>query len=214
MRMAAAHPRLSCRASSKAAVGTLAHAWQTVTLEAMKGDGKAIRRAARTGPASRDAAMVAVLMQFRVVLRSIRRHYRSVELECGVTGAQLWALAQIESEPGIRLTDLAKALAIHQTTATNIIDNLVELRLVERRRQAGDLRVTHLFLTAKGKRTVARAPRPLRGVLQQALLDLPESTLRGLGVHLEELLRHVTFRDTTDRTLPLSDVEATPRRRR
>jgi DNA-binding MarR family transcriptional regulator len=158
--------------------------------------------------------MVAVLMQFRVVLRSIRRHYRSVELECGVTGAQLWALAQIDTDPGIRLTHLAKALAIHQTSATNMVDNLVELRLVERRREAGDLRVTRLFLTAKGKRTLGRAPRPLRGVLQQALLDLPEATLRGLRVHLEELLRHLAFRDAADRTLPLSDVEAVARRRR
>jgi len=168
----------------------------------------ATRKKNRTRGDDRQDAMVAVLMQFRVVLRSIRKHYRSVERTCGVSGAQLWALVHIGADPGLKVTDLANAISIHQTTASNIVDKLVDDKLVNRRRVSDDRRVIRLFLTPKGERVLHRAPRPLRGVLQEALLDLSPATLRALHRHLAELVRHLQFRDAGDMSEPLPDAMA------
>src|SRR3954462_14448736 len=68
--------------------------------------------------------MLDVLEQFRVIVKSIRRHYQSVEARAGVSGAQLWTLAQIAGQPGCQVGELARALAIHPSTATNLVPHL------------------------------------------------------------------------------------------
>ncbi|HWJ96252.1 MAG TPA: MarR family transcriptional regulator, partial [Telluria sp.] len=45
-----------------------------------------------------------VLRQFRIVFNAVKTHFRQVEREAGVGGAQLWALSVIERTPGIGVT--------------------------------------------------------------------------------------------------------------
>ncbi len=155
---------------------------------------------------ARREVMLAVLMQFRVVVRSIKRHYRWVERKCGVRGAQLWAMAQIAASPGIRVGELARELAIHQSTASNMLDGLQTIGLIERQRVGDDQRVVRLYLTARGLRILRRAPRPFRGVLQQGLADLPTASLHALQRHLEALIGHMKVRDADAKLILLSDV--------
>src|SRR3954468_13806025 len=128
----------------------------------------------------RQRTMLAVLMQVRVVVRSMRRHYQSVERAVGVTGAQLWAMAEIDASPRMTVGQLARDLGIHQSTASNIVADLEEAGLVSRERPREDQRVVRLALTAAGRRVMRRAPRPLRGALQEALMSLPPARLAAL----------------------------------
>jgi len=157
--------------------------------------------------------MIDTLMQFRLVLRSMNRHYRSVEQRCGVSGAQLWVMAQVGASPGLKVSELAEALAIHQSTASNILEKLADAGLVDRRRIGDDRRVVRIYLTADGTRTLRRAPRPLRGVLQQALLELPTASLRALNRHLGELIRHIAQHRAEDATALLPEAMAVNGRR-
>src|SRR5438067_13494196 len=84
--------------------------------------------------------MLEVLEQFRIIVKSIRRHYQDVERRAGLTGAQLWALAQVADNPGSKVGELARALAIHQSTASNLLRRLEALELVARERQSHDQR--------------------------------------------------------------------------
>ncbi len=150
--------------------------------------------AMRKPPPSSDEryeAMLAVLMNFRIVVRTMRNHYRRVERACGVSGAHVWALAQIAATPGINVSDVAHQLAIHQSTASNMLDKLERAGLVSRVRSADDRRVVRLQATARGRRIVERAPPPVRGALQQALVDLPLSRLAALRDELGELLHRM-----------------------
>src|SRR3954471_9115752 len=112
------------------------------------------------------AQMLQVLEQFRVIFKSIRRHYHNVEERAGISGALLWALAQVAAYPGTQVGDLARALAIHQSTASNLLRRLESLGLLSRRREGKDQRKVQLFATTKGLRVLKRAPQPLIGVLQ------------------------------------------------
>jgi len=40
-----------------------------------------------------------VLEQFRIIVKSIRRHYQDVERRAGLKGAQLWAPVQAAHQP-------------------------------------------------------------------------------------------------------------------
>lgn len=147
-----------------------------------------------------------VLKQFRVLLRSIKRHYQWVEKECGMSGAQLWAMSEIAGAPGIKVSDLARQLGVHLSTASNMLRRLEELALVKRVRIGADHRVVQLQLTAKGAKILERAPRPLVGILQQALAELPQRRLDSLHSELSEVIRLMKFKDVKAGATPLSDL--------
>jgi DNA-binding MarR family transcriptional regulator len=150
--------------------------------------------------------MLEVLGLFRVVFKSIRQHYRIVERKTGISGAQLWALAQIADNPGIRVGDLAHALAIHQSTASNLLRDLEASALLARKKVREDKRSVRLYVTPGGVAVLKRAPRPLIGVLQQALSDLPSGNLDAMHRQLEALTGLMNTGDSGARSTPLSDI--------
>ena len=151
--------------------------------------------------------MLAVLEQFRILFKSIRRHYHHVERQAGISGAQLWALAEVAANPGVEVGRLAKTLAIHQSTASNLLRRLQTQKLVSRKREAKDQRAVQLFATGKGLRVLKGAPRPLIGVLQQALSDLPSGSLGVLRLQLSKLIAVMKAKDLEARAIPLSLIE-------
>lgn len=150
--------------------------------------------------------MLEVLGLFRIVFKSIRHHYGVVESKTGISGAQLWALAQIAENPGIRVGDLAHSLAIHQSTASNLLRNLEAAALLTRKKMREDKRSVRLYATPSGLAVLKRAPRPLIGVLQQALSDLPSGNLDAMHRQLETLIATMKTRDNGARATPLSEI--------
>jgi DNA-binding MarR family transcriptional regulator len=155
----------------------------------------------------RHRKMLDVLAQFRVLFRSVREHYLEVQRRSGVTGAQLWALAHVAGHPGTKMGELAQALAIHPSTASNLVRRLETLTLVARERKGRDQRTVQLYLTGKGAKALSRAPQPLIGVLQQALSELPSRRVEALGHQLTELIGAMRVKDFRARTIPLSLME-------
>ena len=151
--------------------------------------------------------MLEVLAQFRVVFKSIRRHYQDVERRSGLTGALLWALAEIAGRPGGQVGELARTLAIHQSTASNLVRRLAARGLIARERHGRDQRAVQLFPTRKGLRVLKSAPQPLIGVLQQALSDLPAANLRALHAQLARLIHAMRFKSLEARTTLLSEMK-------
>lgn len=173
------------------------------------------RRAAPATPAAPDATVerdvhaqtaLAVLELFRLIFRSAKKHFQWVRERTGVSGAQLWALAELQRNPGMRVTELARALAVHQTTASNLIERLVRDKLITRERSETDQRVVRLKLTRKGGGVLSRAPLPLEGVLPDALANLSIGELDELHGRLDRLARLMKVRDAAGRRVPLADI--------
>ena len=149
---------------------------------------------------------LAVLGQFRMIFRSTKKHFQWVQERTGVSGAQLWVLAELHSRPGIRVTDLARAMGVHQSTASNLIDPLEKRGLIQRDRSRQDQRVVHLSLTRSGRGTVARAPLPLEGVLPDALNSLEHADLLELQRRLEKLAKRMKVRDRAGKRIPIGEM--------
>jgi DNA-binding MarR family transcriptional regulator len=166
----------------------------------------------RTPPETRYRSMLAVLMQFRVLIASMHRHYRRVEKACGVSGAFVWAMEQLAVSPGLKVGDLARELAVHQSTASNMVEGLVREGLVERRRESEDQRNVHLYLTPRGRRLMRRAPEPHRGALQEALMNLPPARLRALHADLAWVIARMAKREHVDDAMVLAQLVGGRRR--
>jgi DNA-binding MarR family transcriptional regulator len=136
------------------------------------------------------------LTKFRLVINSTKRHYQWIEQQTGVNGALIWAMWELHQSPGLKVSEIAHAMAIHQSTASNLLDKLQEKGLVKRDRSTDDQRVVRLFLTRTGKALITRVPQPARGLLQEALFKLPPESLQALNHLLEQLLREMNPANT------------------
>ena len=160
-------------------------------------------RKPRTTAAS--ASVLNTLAKFRLVINSTKRHYKWIEQQTGVNGALVWALWELNQSPGLKVSEIADAMAIHQSTASNLLDKLQEKGLVKRDRSTDDQRVVRLFLTRTGKALITRVPQPARGLLQEALFKLPPESLQTLNHLLDQLLREMKPASTKTLRKPLAE---------
>ncbi len=170
--------------------------------------------ASRARPAKSDTAKqrraadptLEALQHFRLIFKSVKKHFHWVEQQTGVNGAQLWALAAVIENPGLTVNELAKTLAIHQSTASNLVDKLVRQKFLRRERSAEDQRVVHLIPESAGIRLVKGAPKPLQGVLPDALSRLSAAELTRLNALLSGVTRNMKVRDAKGKTTLLADI--------
>ncbi|HWI84439.1 MarR family winged helix-turn-helix transcriptional regulator [Ramlibacter sp.] len=157
---------------------------------------------AASAAARRKATATHVLRQFRVVFNAVKTHFRDVEKKAGLAGAQVWALSVIRDAPGIGVNDLAAAMDVHQSTASNLLRALVERKLVTVRRSASDRRMVQLHVLAAGERVLRKAPTPFSGVLPAAVAAMDARTLARLERDLGELIASLGL-DEQAGTIPL-----------
>jgi DNA-binding MarR family transcriptional regulator len=128
------------------------------------------------------------LKKLRIVIRAAQRHSAWIEKQCGVSGAQLWIVQELHESPGLRVGEIASKLAIHQTTASNLLRPLEKQGYVVKARDPSDQRAVKLALSEKGAELLVRAPKPARGLLPESLLGMSEERLAQLDLGLQGLL--------------------------
>lgn len=129
-----------------------------------------------------------VLRRFRVVFNAVKTHFQQVEKRAGVGGAQIWALSVIRANPGLGVNGLARAMDIHQTTASNLVKALVGADMLAAEKNGPDRRAVQLRVLPAGARVLRKAPGPFAGVLPEALARLDAGTLERLDEDLTALI--------------------------
>jgi len=130
-------------------------------------------------PTNRAAADLAFSEVLRLV-RTVQTGMQNIDSGHGLSGSQLWALWQISAQSGRRVSELAEALHIHASTASNLLDKLEVRGLVRRERRDQDNRVVRLYLSDAGAELVKQIPGPMQGKLRGALQKVPRPVLDGL----------------------------------
>jgi len=146
------------------------------------------------------------LQKFRIIIGAVRQHSQALEAACGISGAQVWVLASIADAPDITVSQLSQALSVHVSTASNLLDKLARAGLVERIRNEEDRRVVRLRLTEAGSDILARAPRPLTGLIVDALEKMPSDALTRLDSELSSLIGNLNLVDRNAANVPLSNL--------
>jgi DNA-binding MarR family transcriptional regulator len=166
----------------------------------------AVPRAPRERKTATDTAPATlVLRQFRVVFNAVKAHFRLVEKDAGIGGAQLWALSIIKATPGIGMNDLARAMDIHQSTASNLVKTLAEREMIVATKGGADKRAVSLRVSLAGSNVLRSAPQPFTGILPDALASLDAQTLTRLEKDLGKLIK-VLEADEQAANVPLADL--------
>ena len=141
-----------------------------------------------SGHTSRRAVAMGVLKKFRSLFRFAKSHSGTQQKRTRVSRAEMWALCELRAHPGMRVTELADAMALRQSTVSNLINKLIQRQLVRRKGDNMDARVVHLYLTASGERVVIKIPSAPHNVLLNTLEHLSIRTLRLLDRELGSVL--------------------------
>lgn len=145
--------------------------------------GSPLKRARQSGvpaPAERIAMELHALERLRTIFGSARTHDAEVRRSAAISGSQLWALAEIARSQGVTVNGLSAQMALHQTTTSNLVNSLVEKKLIRRVRDDADQRIVHLHASVQGKQLLLRVPAPHAGLLVDALRRLDPSALEQL----------------------------------
>ena len=98
-----------------------------------------------------------VLAEFRYLLRKFLRFSKDLlAAKAGINPEQYEALLAVKAFPGKSMTilQLSERLQVKHHSAVNIVDRLVERKLIRRTAGEEDRRERHLELTAKGQELI------------------------------------------------------------
>ncbi len=133
--------------------------------------------------------MLADLVSYYVRLVEIAayKNFEEVTRQFGVAPRYFGLISLIASNPGMPQNRLAEAIHLVPSSLVPILDRLETDGLVERRASAGDRRQNSVWLTAQGKKVIAR--------LKPLVCDHEEQLLAGFSrqerKQLLELLKRV-----------------------
>lgn len=115
----------------------------------------------------------ATLKALRRILRATDRGSRKLAAATGLTPSQLFVLREVEARDEVTPGSIAQRLQFSHATITAIVDRLVALGLVTRRRSDRDKRQMLLGATAEGRRRLADAPDMLQEIFAHRFAALP-----------------------------------------
>jgi DNA-binding MarR family transcriptional regulator len=156
--------------------------------------------------AKTNSSALEALKLFRIIFKSATRHFHEIEKIAGIGGASLWALAEIAENKNLTVSGLARAMSVHQSTVSNLIEKLETGGYVSRTRSVDDRRVVYLTITDQGFGVLAKAPPPYRGILPDALMRLSPETLAELNSYLSELISNMELKQVSSAYEPLGET--------
>lgn len=144
-------------------------------------------------PAARtdDAEVAQVFNSLRRLVHALHNASRDTERRLGVTGAQLFVLAQLRATPSISINALAERTMTHQSTVSVVVRRLVRRKLVKKVRSADDARRVELTLTPAGNALLRRAPELVQVRLARAIESIEPAERQVLARGLQHLVRTI-----------------------
>src|SRR6266567_2891094 len=105
----------------------------------------------------------------RGIVHALNVNSRAIELEMGISLAQLFVLQQLVDRPAASLNELAERTATHQSSVSVVVRRLVERGYVSRTSSSSDKRRIEIDVTPIGRALLAGAPTTIQMQLMTAL---------------------------------------------
>lgn len=154
--------------------------------------------ASKRGALPDTSDVTAIVQTMHRITRAIELYSQDVVRSFGLTGPQLWALKNLLRDGPLTPGQLARSLAVDQSSVSGLLKRLEQKGLVTRARAAEDGRSVRIHLSPAGRSLAQRAPEAAQGRLLHALKDMPGTRVRTLRKSVEILVA----------SMELGDVEA------
>lgn len=127
-----------------------------------------------------------------MIVQHAQEHSALIKKKTGISGAQLWLVQEVADASGSRVGEVASRMSLKSVTVSNLIEPLLSAGIIVKEQDLKDRRSFLLYLTPKGKKLLARAPQPTRGILPDTLGNLDPRSLREVNRALDVLLEGLT----------------------
>lgn len=135
-----------------------------------------------------------ILNSVRQLVRALRLFDREAQSKHGISAAQVFVLHTLSDEEGLSLNDLAERTATDQSSASVVVQRLVDAGYVTRTPRQDDRRHVELRLTTRGRAIVRRAPPPAQQKIIAAAEALPARERKAFAESLESFIEHFGVR--------------------
>jgi len=152
-------------------------------------DDKAPTGRVTLGPLAEDISFMS-----RVLRAQIRGETNAFLEKHQVRGGEIVVLNLINHNPGISQNDLAAAVVLKKSAVTQLVNQLEEAGLIERRKGAGDRRVNQLHLTQAGEARRAALLAPMQAQQERLLAPLDAAERARLFELMGRLVDHLAGR--------------------
>lgn len=131
-----------------------------------------------------------ILNSIRQLVRALRLFDREAQSKHGISAAQMFVMHALEKEDGLSLNELAERTATDQSSASVVVQRLVDAGYVTRTQRKDDRRHVELRVTAKGRAVTRRAKPPAQQKILAAVDEMPARDRKAFAKLLEEFVDH------------------------
>jgi DNA-binding MarR family transcriptional regulator len=107
----------------------------------------------------REKTVLQIIESLRRVFKTFQTASQKLQDTLGITMSQSWALFSIKERKSLTLAELSKMMFVRPSTASVVVDRLVDKGYVAKRRMKKDQRSVAIALTPSGEAFLERIPR-------------------------------------------------------
>jgi DNA-binding MarR family transcriptional regulator len=135
-----------------------------------------------------------ILNSIRHLVRALRLFDREAQTRYGISAAQMFVLHALSEEDVLSLNELADRTATDQSSASVVVQRLVEAGYVTRAAQKEDRRRIELRLTARGRTVIRKSPPPAQQKILAAIDRMPAKERKAFAAMLETFVSEIGVR--------------------
>ena len=135
-----------------------------------------------------------ILNSIRQLVRALRLFDREAQSKHGISAAQMFVLHALSEEDVLSLNELAERTATDQSSASVVVQRLVDAGYVSRAAKKEDRRQIELRLTAKGRTVIRKSPPPAQQKMLLAVEAMPARDRKAFANLLETFVTGVGVR--------------------
>jgi DNA-binding MarR family transcriptional regulator len=113
-------------------------------------------------------------------------------IRIGLHPGQESVLKALAEEDGLSMSQLAQTLAVQPPTVTKMVSRLAAQGYLERRASKGDGRQAHVFLTDRGRETIADVDKGWKRLEKEALAGIDDKDVKRLRKLLRQVERNLS----------------------
>lgn len=113
-------------------------------------------------------------------------------MRIGLHPGQESVLKALSEQDGLSMSQLAQTLAVQPPTVTKMVSRLAAQGYLERRASKGDGRQAHVFLTDRGRETIADVDRGWKRLEKEALAGIDDKDVKRLRKLLRQVERNLS----------------------
>jgi DNA-binding MarR family transcriptional regulator len=140
---------------------------------------------------AQDSEAPRILNSIRQLVRSLRLFDREAQTKHGISAAQMFVLHALSEEDGISLNALAERTATDQSSASVVVQRLVDGGYLTRTAKQEDRRHIVLRITPKGRTITRRSPPPAQQRIIAAVEAMPPRDRKAFARMLETFVEEV-----------------------